>query len=696
MTVSVNSPQDQVKSATTGADDVSLKPGAIIDGRYELVERLGTGGFGTVFRAKHLQLDRPVAVKVLHPRFVEDPEAVKRFQQEAQAVSLLDHPNVIRVFSFGLADGIPYMATELLSGKSLFDLVQQNGRLQPVRAIPIFLQICQGLKHAHDCGILHRDLKPGNVMLIEHAGNSEFAKVLDFGFAKVSSTSGINMQNLTQTGTVVGDPLYMSPEQCRAQPLDVRSDIYSMGCLMYEALAGEPPFNADNAVSIMYKRLIDDPEPFAEKNKAITGGLEDIVLRALEREPDARFQSVQELSDALSSELDAINSGTAKRASDKPRKKTRKPQRIVLVALTGACVFALAAGGIWLVKGNSGGDTDIGAGGTIDAGNASSTQLRVMSADLLRKGNFEEAQLLAEQAVQRARRDNRSDLRISAEDQMWHTNACLGRLSECLENAKDSLKYRNKVFGEHTTASAAAEGRLGQTYFAMGELRKASHHLEVLAGNDNAFNSMAPQNRLIILDQLASANLALSEWDDAERAITRYDSLVRGSWSAPPEMKIVAKVLMSRLRAEQKRFNDADKLLQEAFKDASTPNIDGHVRARIMEHRSTIARQAGDIKKSEELAQLATKERPGEGVACPYFAAAEGRLSFAYDLPAVAHIGLRRALNICEYEPYKWTPDMEMVLNTFITNLRREKREGETASTVSLYKKIVKSRPLTN
>lgn len=690
----VNPQKDNASNALT--DDLKVGPGSQIDGRYELVERLGTGGFGTVFKARHLQLDRPVAVKVLHPRLIEDPEAVKRFQQEAQAVSLLDHPHIIRVFSFGLAEGLPYMATELLSGTNLFDFTHNNILLQPVTAIPIFLQICQALRHAHERGIIHRDLKPSNVMLIEQEGDKEFAKVLDFGFAKISPDAGINMQNLTQTGTVVGDPLYMSPEQCRAQPLDARSDIYSMGCLMYEALSGAPPFQGDNAVGTMFKRLVDEPEPFAAKNKAITAGLEDIVLRALEREPDARFQTARDLGEALEKELQAIDQGTAKRASVKPKRRPRSQTlyRIGMASAVGLCL--LAAGGIiYQVNGGRfGSDTESGVGERLDISTANSTALRAQSAEMLRLGEFEEAHSMAGEAVQRARRDNRQDSMLAAVDQLYHTNASLGKLSECLANAKESVERRRHMFGKGTVAEAIALGKLGQTEFALGDFTEAAKNLEVLANHSLAFEALLPLERLTVLDHLAAIYITQRKADDAERVLRRYEQLVKGYSELPAETQIMASLLRARLKFVQERYPEALKILRDALQFAEKKDVDSYVRKKLLDHMSAMA-SGYDRPLSDQLHIQSEKVNINQGQIAYYFPGAEGRCAMANAGYRPATEALHRQLYVYDRRPDFLEPSAELNFIDYIGCLQHMHKEGEVGAAVSWYRQIVKRRPPT-
>ena len=235
--------------------------GRIIAGRYEVLERVGVGGMGTVYRAYQASMDREVALKVLSRALTDDEQNVKRFHQEAKAASRLRHPNTITLHDFGQTeDGILFIAMEFLEGRPL-DGVLGDGPLDPVRAIRIMAQVCRSLHEAHKAGIIHRDLKPDNVYLTELEGEADFVKVLDFGVAKLKESSK-EAGTLTQAGMIFGTPRYMSPEQSQSQDLDARSDLYSMGVILYELLTGHPPFDADNPVAILIQHVHEAPPPF--------------------------------------------------------------------------------------------------------------------------------------------------------------------------------------------------------------------------------------------------------------------------------------------------------------------------------------------------------------------------------------------------------------------------------------------------
>lgn len=270
----------------------NLTVGAVVDDRFEIVGYLGCGGMGSVYRARQVQMERDVALKVLHPRFTSEVGAVQRFQREAHIISRLNHANILMIYAFGAHDGFVYIAMEFVKGQSLGQLLHSE-RLPRAKAVPLLIEICEAMAHAHANEVLHRDLKPDNVMIAtDSADGAPHAKVVDFGLSKLADAQ--YGKRLTKTGEVVGDPRYMSPEQCRGEKLDVRSDIYSFGCLMYEVLTGVLPFDADSAVAIMHKHISEAPQPFAV-NLALPQGLESIAFNAMAKLPKHRYDSFEQV-----------------------------------------------------------------------------------------------------------------------------------------------------------------------------------------------------------------------------------------------------------------------------------------------------------------------------------------------------------------------------------------------------------------
>jgi beta-lactam-binding protein with PASTA domain/predicted Ser/Thr protein kinase len=268
--------------------DVTGQTGRVLGGRYELGEVLGYGGMAEVFLGRDVRLGRQVAVKVLRSDLARDPSFLARFRREAQAAASLSHPAIVSVFDTGEdeIDGarVPWIVMEHVEGRTLRDLLRQEGRLLPRRAVEIVSEVCSALAFAHRNGLVHRDIKPGNVM-INRQGQ---VKVMDFGIARaLSSASGA----LTQTAAVVGTAQYLSPEQARGEHVDARSDIYSTGCLLYELLTGRPPFQGDSPVSVAYQHVREDPIAPSRLDPEITADLDAVVLTAMAKDPVNRYQS---------------------------------------------------------------------------------------------------------------------------------------------------------------------------------------------------------------------------------------------------------------------------------------------------------------------------------------------------------------------------------------------------------------------
>jgi serine/threonine protein kinase len=271
--------------------------GSIISERYELVAKLGSGGMGVVYKARHLALNKFFAIKIVSDHLANQDEFRLRFDREAKSASMLDHPNLVSVIDYGTTEfNEPYIVMDFINGRNLAEELAQHPQLSIERAVRIFLQICDGVGYAHEIGLVHRDLKPGNIMLTRAGELNEQVKIIDFGIAKLLPVQGDVTQSHTKT-SAVGSPLYMSPEQCSGQKADRRSDIYSIGCLMYECLSSAPPFQGDSVLATISMHMNDAPEPFERFQIPIA--LEATVMRCLAKNPSERFQTMLELRGAL-------------------------------------------------------------------------------------------------------------------------------------------------------------------------------------------------------------------------------------------------------------------------------------------------------------------------------------------------------------------------------------------------------------
>lgn len=316
--------------------------GQVLGERYELVDLLGHGGMGAVYKARHIQMDRFVAVKMLLADLNDDETILARFFREAKASGKINHPNVVQLIDFGQApQGEAYIVIEFLDGQSLDQVIRTERQLDVFRAVNIFGQICDGVAKAHSKGIIHRDLKPSNVMLVTEEGIKDFVKIVDFGLAK-----GLNLseesQRLTQTGEVFGSPIYMSPEQCLGQSVDERSDVYSTGVLMYETLTGKVPIVGANVTETIARQMTEIPKPFSEvrPDLQINSRLEQVVLKALSKSPEQRQASMLELKEEL---LGAVGPYTAITARPKLQKRSASNATTEMIAKPKAASKAEAA-----------------------------------------------------------------------------------------------------------------------------------------------------------------------------------------------------------------------------------------------------------------------------------------------------------------------------------------------------------------
>ena len=266
---------------------------AVINDRYEIVQRVGRGGMADVFLARDVLLDRPVAVKVLFPEYATDPAFVERFRREAQAAANLNHPNIVSVYDWGRVGNTYFMAMEYVEGRTLADILRSDQALTSAQAADIASEVASALSFAHRNGVVHRDVKPANILI----GSTGVVKVADFGIARAVDTA--QEANLTQTGAVMGTATYFSPEQAQGGQPDPRSDVYSLGIVLYEMVAGAPPFLGENAVGVAYKQVHDQPRPLNQIVLDIPRAFEAIVAKCLAKDPSIRYQSADALRDDL-------------------------------------------------------------------------------------------------------------------------------------------------------------------------------------------------------------------------------------------------------------------------------------------------------------------------------------------------------------------------------------------------------------
>ncbi len=351
--------------------DAELAPesrvGEVLDGRYRLDAMLGSGGLGVVYRAQHLGLERPVALKVLHGVFADHEEVRRRFAREARVLSTLEHDNIVRVSDFHTGDRVAYLCMELLEGQTLADVLDAGP--PPIEFVTeVSRQILRGVAAAHAKGILHRDLKPANIFLVTRDDGALHVKILDFGLAKMAEreSEGAADPTITRMGTILGTPDYMSPEQVTSQPADARADVYSMGIVMYELLTGQCPFTAETRSDLLRAHLVEPPPPLASMRPGLVvePALEAWVAKALAKQRKDRFADAREMLDALEavprpiariasgSEPPAPRSGEAGPTvrSTPPTAVLDAQQRRRLIALALALLGVLTAGAFALSR----------------------------------------------------------------------------------------------------------------------------------------------------------------------------------------------------------------------------------------------------------------------------------------------------------------------------------------------------------
>ena len=323
-----------------------------LGGRYTLLAVLGTGGMATVWRARDEVLGRDVAVKVLNPQHAADAEFLDRFEGEARHAAAVSHPRLVTVFDCGVERGTPFIVMELLAGRTLRRVLDETGALPPEQAVTVAAAVCDGLEAAHAAGLVHRDITPANIVL-----NGGEVKILDFGIARADGTRAA-----TATGAVLGTAAYLSPEQASGHAAGPQSDLYSLGCVLFEMLTGRPPFTADTPVGLAYRHVHDDPGPPSAWRPGLPARLDQITALLLAKDPAARPSSAAAARAGLRAVLSPVgSSGTAVLdvAPDGPRPRRRlSPLEIVLAAAFAAALVALA---VVLTTGQSGGGEPAGA-----------------------------------------------------------------------------------------------------------------------------------------------------------------------------------------------------------------------------------------------------------------------------------------------------------------------------------------------
>ncbi len=490
--------------------------GTTIADKYEILSELGQGGMSVVYKARHLLMKKAVAIKVLLPQLVLNPQSLKRFQQEASASSSLSHPNVITVYDFGVsAQGLPYLVMDLLHGDSLAEEVRNNGPLELGRALKIFVQAADALYEAHRKGIIHRDIKPSNIMLVSTDTNEDLVKIVDFGIAKVLPQEGEDFQKLTQTGEIFGSPFYMSPEQCMGQAPDARSDIYSFGCLMYEALTGKPPLVGSHALETMYKHMNEMPQGLANLKcePQVRERVEAVILKALAKEPGQRYQTMKELED----ELELLRSGrettwfgraqTIWRIVQAKQKARKPPRKTVLILTCLVAVFGVIIA--WVLA------------GSYQALVRSGEELSWRKIDTytpMEAGEYKEKEMMLRGMIMLA------DLRHASPEELARKYSKLGLFYKLQRRYTDAIEAYGHAFkqivaseGDKTIPAAQRMVDLGDAYYLDGQYKQAEgHYRQAIINITNAFDSIH-QDLALPRTHLADICARTGNLDEAEQ-----------------------------------------------------------------------------------------------------------------------------------------------------------------------------------
>ena len=574
-------PRDGTELTPAGQDPLV---GTILADRYEILSVIGRGGMGVVYKAMHQLMEKVVAIKMMHAHLVSDQLALKRFQQEAKAASCLNHPHLIGVHDFGVTPaGQPYLVMDFLEGKSLTEIIDTDGTLAVKRALRIFAQACDGLAHAHNKGVIHRDLKPGNILLVDTEDKSDFVKIVDFGIAKLLPHSGKESQALTQLGETFGSPPYMSPEQCMGLALDPRSDIYSLGCVMYEALTGQPPLLGSTMLETMNKHVSEMPRSFSEvcSDLYIPERLEKIVFKTLDKNPELRPQSMLVLKDALETVGRDLESGTASLLATgrRPAAQTvrlvssgadsRQPARIpALIAIGLGMILIILAflagrGTLHLLLASHPQTAAGVAGGTGGSAAAEKLWQRYdQSADTaLREGELEKAHRSCEQALKSAQQFRPDDPRLA------HTLNILANVYRAQGNYgqaeplfRQALQIRAAALGADDPDVAASEDSLGRLYQAEGRYRQAEPLFkQALATKEKSLGPDSPD----LVGSLKSLALLYQQEGRYVEAEAIYERILRILEKAlgpqNPELASTLKVCAELLRKSD-RESEANRL----------------------------------------------------------------------------------------------------------------------------------------
>lgn len=546
--------------------------GVVLPKKFRIVGLLGRGAMSVVYRGVHEPTGQTVAIKLLKSHLVSDTVSARRFQMEAQTVGALQHPNIVDVLHHGVTEqGVPYLIMELVAGDSLADMLRIEGSISVNRTIRIFAQAASALAYAHDRGVIHRDIKPSNIVVCHREDERDIVKIVDFGIAKMQGY-GITSQNLTATGEVVGTPMYMSPEQTMGKDLDGRSDIYSLGCVMYECVTGTPPFVGQSAVDTMHKQILQDAVPVdtVRPDLYIPERLKSVINLAMTKDVRSRYQHMRE----LQSDLEDVNKSTMVNAVVPEIKDTGAWERLVngnakyiVLAVAAVLVIGTAVGGFMMMnKGGGNHQQPSGHKAVPVAGPNNWQEHMTKGQDLLRQGKYEEAQSVLLTASREAESFPQPDARLgNTLNQLATAYYLQDNYPDAADACEKALDIHKNVKGPNDPAIAESLSNLAMIRCAQGEFDDA----EKLGKEGLRMREQAkPVNNPDVANSLqALAELACKKQDfrQAESLLNRALELRKRSLGARnPE---VANTLynLGMVAQAQKAHNKADSLYKQAL-----------------------------------------------------------------------------------------------------------------------------------
>jgi serine/threonine protein kinase len=546
-----------------------------IAGRYRILGLLGRGGMGTVYKVQHEALNKVFALKILNVDVTSDVKTIKRFDQEAKSIGALTHENLIGVHDYGLSDeGVPFLVMDYLEGVELKHEIERLGFLEESRAASIFQKVAEGLAYAHEQGVVHRDIKPSNIMLVTDRNGNEKPIIVDFGIAKRQAVD----KNLTQTGEVFGTPVYMSPEQCLGNEVDARTDLYSLGCMMYEAVSGKQPLSGDNAVKTIFKHVNEEARPLSlVSTQKISKSYELLVQSCLEKDPNKRLQSAK----ILSTNLQKLSSGEKLSVHISKKKKISplipKVVQFAVVATVGAAVLF---GGLlaWNLH-------------NIQEGNArASKQLYNQAAAKQNEGDYAAAVKLGEQAIKSAETDGSKDSdKMLYERQLVYSYAQLHDYAAAASHSKGVLRHAEAISDYQTIDHYAP---------LTGRYEESAHNIKAAieaytdaVGIEKRQKNFRPK---VLFDRECAAGQACMQAKQFERALPFLKDAVSLGDRSPiitPVMKVNANLRLVIAYLKLKDLDRAAKSIEQAKTVAAAAENNADMLRRINNAEGTLALQ---------------------------------------------------------------------------------------------------------